>query len=214
MTLKLEVMVTGPLNNNVSILYDDATNKSLVFDPSFGPEALLDFIQQHGLIVESILLTHGHFDHFAGVRWLESKLPQRPALGMHRNDLELMRKGGASKNFYMPVPPPDDPDFFVEDGQVLHLGTYPIEVRLAPGHTAGSVIFFIEDLDCAVCGDVIFYHGIGRTDFEGGDYDTLIMSIERQVFTLSPETRLIPGHGEETTVREEITYSPFFNPPD
>jgi glyoxylase-like metal-dependent hydrolase (beta-lactamase superfamily II) len=214
MTLKLEVITTGQLGNNVSILFNDESMDAIVFDPSFDPQPVLDFIKKTGLNVKYILLTHGHFDHFAGVNFLSTNLPSKPLIGLHRDDLALLRSGGGSKNFHVPVIPPDEIDLFLEDHQTLDFLSSPIEVRLSPGHTPGSVIFVIPDLHCAICGDVIFYHGIGRTDLTGGDYDTLIGSIQNQVFTLPPETRLIPGHGEETTVREEMRFNPFFNPPD
>ncbi len=211
MTLNIEVFQTGQLGNNVSVLYDDETRKAVVIDPSFGPEPVLDFILSRHLIVEKILLTHGHFDHTAGVAFLVSRLPDTPKVGMHQDDLELLRDGGGSKNFHMPIVTLDDPDFYFCDKQVLLLDSYTIEVRLAPGHTPGSVIFVVADLNCAICGDLIFYHGVGRTDLAGGSFEALLSSIKNQVFTLPPETRLIPGHGQETTVHEELANNPFIN---
>jgi hydroxyacylglutathione hydrolase len=209
MTIKIKVFSTGQLSNNVVLLIDDASNEAIVVDPSYEPEVILNYISGHALKVKMILLTHGHFDHFAGVNFLNSKLLEKPKLAMHRDDLELLRDGGGSKEFHMPVLPPDDPDLFLEDQMELPFADASIQVRLAPGHTAGSVIFNISEANTAVCGDVIFYHSVGRTDLAGGSHETLIDSILRQVLTLPPETRLIPGHGEETTVREEMLHNPF-----
>jgi len=209
MTIKVMVFSTGQLSNNVVFLINEESKEAIVVDPSYESEILLDFINGQKLKIKLILLTHGHFDHFAGVNYLNSKLPEKPKLAMQRDDLELLKDGGGSKEFHMPVLPPDDPDLFLEDQMELKLGKASIQVRLAPGHTAGSVIFYIPEAKTAVCGDVIFYHSIGRTDLAGGSHSTLIESIRKQVLTLPPETRLIPGHGEETTVHEEMLHNPF-----
>jgi len=209
MTGKVFVISTGMMGNNVCIVMDEDHHEAIVVDPSFEPEIVLDFLQYHELSVPKILLTHGHFDHFAGVNYLMTMLPQKPKLGIHRNDLALMLDGGESKGLNIPLLPPGEPDFFLEDQQVLTLGDISIQVRLTPGHTPGSVIFYLPDLKTAICGDLIFRHGVGRTDLLGGSETDLLSSIRSQVFTLPPETRLIPGHGEETTVQEEMQNNPF-----
>jgi hydroxyacylglutathione hydrolase len=209
MTVKIWVFSTGQLGNNVVFLIDEESNEAIVIDPSYEPEILMDYINDQELKVKRIFLTHGHFDHFAGINYLIARLPEKPILAMHRDDLELLRDGGGSKKFHMPVIPPDDPDLFLEDQMELKLGKASIQVRLAPGHTAGSVIFYVPEAKTAICGDVIFYHSVGRTDLAGGNHETLIRSIQKQVISLPPETRLIPGHGEETTVREEMLHNPF-----
>ncbi|MRS03184.1 MBL fold metallo-hydrolase [bacterium] len=211
MSIRVWVFSTGQLGNNVVFLIDEESNEAIVVDPSYEPEIVLDFIKDQELKIKMILLTHGHFDHFAGVNYLKARLPEKPLLAMHRDDLDLLRDGGGSKEFHMPVLPPDDPDLILEDGMELVLGDYSIQVRQAPGHTAGSVILYIPAAKTAVCGDVIFYHSVGRTDLAGGSHNKLIESIRNQVFTLPPETRLIPGHGEETTVREEMLHNPFLS---
>lgn len=209
MTIKVWVFSTGQLSNNVVFLIDEESKDAIVVDPSYEPEIMLDFINDEQLKVKMILLTHGHFDHFAGVNYLISKLPEKPQLAMHRDDLELLKDGGGSKEFHMPVLPPNDPDIFLEDQTEMKFAGASIQVRLAPGHTPGSVIFYVPDAKTAICGDVIFFHSVGRTDMAGGSHETLIESIRKQVLTLPQDTRLIPGHGEETTVREEMLHNPF-----
>ncbi len=207
--LKLEVLISGQMGNNVPVLYDDTSRKAIVFDPSFSTEIVLAFVQAEKLIVETILLTHGHFDHFAGLAFLNVNLPSKPKLGLHRDDLALFLDGGGSKKFRIPVELPAQPDFFIEDGKHFSLGEDTFEARSTPGHTPGSVVFYIPKLVTALCGDLIFYHGVGRTDLEGGSHEALVESIQRKVFTLPMDTVLIPGHGELTTVQEEIAKNPF-----
>jgi hydroxyacylglutathione hydrolase len=211
MPLQIKVFQTGMLGNNVCLLYEEASREAILFDPSYEPEPVMDFIRQQGLTVTTILLTHGHFDHFAGVAYFFANLPAKPPLGMHADDLDLMRDGGGSKEFHMPVFLPDAPDFFVEDGQILKLGEHPIRVCLTPGHTQGSVIYIIPDLECVVCGDLIFYHSVGRTDLFNSDSSALVKSIKEKVFTLPPSMQLIPGHGQLTTVQEELLNNPYIN---
>lgn len=211
MSLKLEVLVCGQMGNNVPILFDDVTKEAVIVDPSFSPDMVLAYLQEHKLNVRKIFLTHGHVDHFAGLAYLKANLPEKPEVGLHRDDLALFLDGGGGKKFRIPVDLPAKPDFFIENGQHFTLGKGEFEARTTPGHTPGSVIYFIPELATAICGDLIFYHGVGRTDLEGGSHASLVESIQRQVFTLPAETVLIPGHGDFTSVKEEIANNPFLN---
>lgn len=209
MPLKLDLLNSGPLDNNVILLQDEESKEAIIFDPSFEPNPLLSVVNNENLLVTSILFTHGHFDHFAGLAYLLAKLKPTPRVGLHHADLQLWREGGGSVKFRVPIELPSDPDLLLEHGQVLSLGNQMIEVRHTPGHSPGSVIFYIPVIKTAVVGDLIFQQGVGRTDLDGGDFSILRKSIETQVFTLPPETTLIPGHGPETSVAEEMRYNPF-----
>jgi hydroxyacylglutathione hydrolase len=142
---------------------------------------------------------------------VRANLPNRPKIALHPADLDLWREGGGSKQFRVLIDLPESPDISLSDGQMLNLGNGQIETRSAPGHSPGSVVFYIPELQTAVCGDVIFHHGIGRTDLADGNFDLLMTSIRTKIFTLPPKTRLIPGHGIETTVEEEKLHNPFIN---
>ena len=209
MSLQIEVFQTGQLGNNVCLLADDDSRKAIVFDPSYEPQLVLDAIRLRELTIESILLTHGHFDHFAGVAFLLANLENSPQIGMHADDLDLLRDGGGSKEFHMPVLMPSEPDFFVSDGQTLTLEQHPIQVLWTPGHTRGSVVYYVPELETAICGDLIFYHSVGRCDLSYSDPTALVESIRTRIFTLPPQTRLIPGHGIDTSVNEEMSHNPF-----
>lgn len=209
MPLKLDLLNSGPLDNNVILLQDEESKEAIIFDPSFEPNPLLSVVNNENLLVTSILFTHGHFDHFAGLAYLLAKLKPTPRVGLHHADLQLWREGGGSVKFRVPIDLPSDPDLLLEHGQVLSLGNQMIEVRHTPGHSPGSVIFYIPVIKTAVVGDLIFQQGVGRTDLDGGNFSVLRKSIETQVFTLPPETIIIPGHGPETSVAEEMRYNPF-----
>mgnify|MGYP001767192018 FL=1 len=107
----------------------------------------------------------------------------------------------------MEIPP--DPDLTLAHGQVLPFGDSTIEVRHTPGHSPGSVTFYLPSLKTALTGDLIFRQGIGRTDLNGGNFDQLCESIRDQIYTLPPDTVLIPGHGLNTTVADEIHSNPY-----
>ncbi len=191
------------------LVFDDSTKECFLFDPSFGIEDVLKVTEQEKLTVKAVLFTHGHFDHFAGLSYLLSKLPNEPKIGLHADDLAIWRDGGGSKQFRALIEPPCDPNLMLEDGQHLDLGKSEIEIRHTPGHSPGSVIYYIPDSSTAIVGDLIFHRGIGRTDLDGGSFKALKESVQTQVFSLPPGTRLIPGHGPDTKVAEEMKSNPY-----
>lgn len=209
MSLRLKEYCAGPLQNNAIVIYEDTSKECIIFDPSFGVESVYDFIQTEQLRVIEILFTHGHFDHFAGLAFLLSKISPCPLVGLHSADLVLWRDGGGSRQFRISIQTPGDPDFLLEHAQKISLGKSEIEVRHTPGHSPGSVIFYIPDLKTAVVGDLIFHNSIGRTDLDGGSFKALKQSVQTQVFTLPEDTVLVPGHGPETTVAYEMNHNPF-----
>ena len=209
MSLQIDVLCSGPLENNVVLLHDDLSHRAVVIDPSFEPQEVLNLISIKGLTVDSILFTHGHFDHFAGLSYLLANLVPQPRVGLHEADLGMWRAGGGSVQFRMQIDFPPDPDFHLAEGHDLELYNFKIQVRHTPGHSPGSVIFYIESINTAVVGDLIFKQGVGRTDLDGGSFATLKHSIETSIFTLPPETILIPGHGPATTVASEMKLNPY-----
>jgi glyoxylase-like metal-dependent hydrolase (beta-lactamase superfamily II) len=200
------------MENNSVLIFDEVTRTGIIFDPSFEPEKLLSFIEKESIQVKYIFFTHGHFDHFAGLQFLLSRLDPKPVVGLHQGDLALWKDGGGAKHFRIPVNIPEDPDIFLEHGQILQLDSHTIEVRHTPGHSPGSVIFFIQNISSAIVGDLIFKQGVGRTDLDGGDAAALVVSIRSQIYTLPPETILIPGHGPNTTVKDEMENNPYIQP--
>jgi glyoxylase-like metal-dependent hydrolase (beta-lactamase superfamily II) len=154
-------------------------------------------------------LTHAHFDHLAGVAAVVDKCNPPPPVALHPDDYPLWRMEGGAMFFGMRIDPGPEPSIELYHGQILHVGTNQIEVRHAPGHTRGHVMFHSPTQRLLFCGDVIFQGSIGRTDLPGGDYQTLLASIESQVLTLPDDTVLLPGHGLKTTVGEERRLNPF-----
>jgi len=209
MSLKIKTLSSSLMGNNVAILYDDATRRTVIIDPSFEPENILAFVQDNALSMEMIMCTHGHFDHFAGLAYLLANLAPKPEVALHKDDLALWRAGGGAVHFRIPIDIPADPDVYLTDEQTIQLGEGEIQIRHTPGHTPGSVVFYIKVLDVTLVGDLIFHQGIGRTDLDGGNFEVLKTSIKTKIFTLPPQTMLIPGHGPITTVESEMRLNPY-----
>lgn len=211
MTLEILIFSLGPLDNNTYLLVDHATNEAVIIDPTFDSHRIAELIIDRHLNLTQIWLTHAHFDHIAGAK-LFSQFREPPLpIGIHPDDLELYQSGGGASLFGIQMPEMPNPSLFFEHGQILQVGKEEIEVRHTPGHSRGHVIFYAAQANAAIVGDLIFQNGIGRTDLPGGSSTQLLKSIYQQVLTLPPETRLLPGHGPETTVQEEADNNPYLN---
>ncbi len=212
MKLEFVRLTLGPLPNNVYLLGDSETGDSVVIDPSYDSRFVLTRAEEHGWSLRAVWLTHGHFDHMAGAAEIANAFDPPLPIGLHPGDLDWFRQEGGAGKFGMSIIQPPEPTILFEDGKRLALveGSEPVvEVRYAPGHSTGHVMFYCAALGVLFCGDVIFRQGIGRTDLEDGDMDTLMRSIREQVLTLPDETRLLPGHGPESTVGYERDHNPF-----
>jgi hydroxyacylglutathione hydrolase len=207
--LEIIAMVLGPVATNAYLVGDTDSKKAVVIDPAWDGELILKEASSRGWQIDQIWLTHAHFDHIGGIAGMVHGLQQPPSVALHPADLPLYRAEGGARFFGMLIGENPDPTLKLENGQKLSLGEYKFEVRHTPGHTAGHVVFYCETEKVLFCGDVIFEGSIGRTDLPGGDYDTLMNSIYTQILTLPDGTRLLSGHGGETTVGTERRHNPF-----
>lgn len=209
MPLEIMTFLLGPLENNTYLVGDPQTGQAIVVDPSYESETLLEPAQQRGWALTAIWLTHAHFDHIAGINALTQAVGSPLPVWIHPGDLPLWRAGGGASLFGIELEPGPEPTHFLAHGQRLALGSQAVEVRHTPGHSPGHVIFYTAEAGAALCGDLIFYRGVGRTDLPGSSHSLLLRSIREQVFTLPPTTRLLSGHDPETSVEEEIRENPF-----
>ena len=202
-------MVLGPVMTNAYLVGDSESKTAVVIDPAWDGERIAGEAKRRGWKVEAIWLTHAHFDHIGGIAGLLKSVQPAPKIALHPVDLPLYSVQGGAALFGMRIEPAPEPSLHLVDRQVLNLGDYCFEVRHCPGHTPGHVVFYCAKEMVVFCGDVIFEGSIGRTDLPGGDYNTLINSIRTQILTLPDETRLLSGHGGETTVGLERRTNPF-----
>jgi glyoxylase-like metal-dependent hydrolase (beta-lactamase superfamily II) len=204
--IQLTVFADDLFAENCYVLERRDSNKAIVIDPGLQYREVLDLIERRGISVERILITHGHFDHVAGVPGL--KAATQAGVAMHPNDLAILDFKQFSELSFLPVDFASfTPDEDLTNGQRFDFQDLRLTVLHTPGHTQGSVCFVIG-LDC-FSGDTLFERGIGRTDLPGGDTQKLFASIREVLYGLPPETIVYPGHGPTTTIRAEMLLNPF-----
>ena len=207
--LSIAHFTLGPVMTNTYLIADDLTGEAVVIDPADEGERIVSEAEKHGWRIGSIWLTHAHFDHIAGAAGVADACNPAPPVALHADDYSLWRMQGGAAIFGLQIDPGPEPTIEFQHHQTLFLGNNQFKVLHAPGHSRGHVMFYNEADKVLFCGDVIFQGSIGRTDLPGGDFSTLINSIHTQVLTLPDDTRLLTGHGPESTIGEERKYNPF-----
>jgi len=207
--LSIVSFTLGAVMTNCYLVADPDTGEAAVIDPADKGRTIVGEAARRSWRIGNIWLTHAHFDHLAGAGGVADHISPPPPVALHSDDYPLWRMQGGAMLFGMRIDPGPEPTVDLKHGMILRLGGNQFEVRHAPGHTRGHVILYSAEEKVVFCGDVIFQGSIGRTDLPGGDFNTLIQSIRTQILTLPDETRLLSGHGPETTVRHERRYNPF-----
>lgn len=208
-TLEIVSFTLGPAMTNAYLVADPGSGEAAVIDPAWDGEAILQEARRRGWRIAHLWYTHAHFDHIGGAGAIADGLEQAPQVALHPDDRLLWRAQGGAALFGYHIEPGPEPNIDLAHGQVLHLGSVDFEVRHTPGHTPGLCCFYVAEAEVCFCGDLIFRDSVGRTDLPGGDWEALLESIHAQVFTLPDETRLLSGHGPETTVGQEKRSNPF-----
>jgi glyoxylase-like metal-dependent hydrolase (beta-lactamase superfamily II) len=209
--LEVISLVLGPVETNSYLVADTRINEAVVVDPAWDGQVIAAEAGRRGWRITAIWLTHAHFDHIAGAAGIAQQVHPPPPVALHPDDLPLWEAQGGAPFFGLRIDPGPRPSIPLSHAQSLRLGGYTFEVRHAPGHTPGHVVFYSASEKLAFCGDVIFMSGIGRTDLPGGSYKTLMSSIQMQILSLPDEARLLSGHGPETTVGQERLENPFLS---
>jgi hydroxyacylglutathione hydrolase len=207
--LEIVTLQLGPVMTNAYLVADTDTNEAAIIDPAWDGHIILAEAEKRGWEINQIWVTHAHFDHMGGTGAVVAGLENTPVVALHPDDLPLWQAKGGAPLFGVHFDSPGDPNLKLVHGQKLQLGTHAVEVRHAPGHTLGHVIFYFENDGLLFSGDVIFQDSVGRTDLPGGSWETLLNSIQQQVLTLPDETRIFSGHGGETSVGRERKSNPF-----
>lgn len=202
----IKTFVEPPIDNNNYLIVDEKTKDAALIDCSSIDDRIDEEIEKQGANLKYILLTHGHFDHIAGIR--PNRFKNNPQIVMHKADLGWLNNA----NQYLPMfgmPEITIPkvDVFVNDGDTIQLGSLEIKVLHTPGHTQGGVCYLVEGN--LFSGDTIFREAVGRCDLEGGNFNQIVESIEDKIFTLPPETVIYPGHGNITSVEWEKEHNRF-----
>jgi glyoxylase-like metal-dependent hydrolase (beta-lactamase superfamily II) len=207
----LETFPVGPLHCNCTILGDEVTHEAVVVDPGDNIPEILSRLHKHGLTLRQIVITHAHIDHVGGAVLLK-KATGAPVF-LNRNDLVLLGAMEMQAGWLgIPTPEVASPDASAEDGLTVGLTTLPAEVIHTPGHTPGSICLHFPQQQLLLAGDTLFAGSIGRTDLPGGDGRQILRSLRDRLMMLPETTRVLPGHGPETTIGEEKQSNPFLQP--
>jgi glyoxylase-like metal-dependent hydrolase (beta-lactamase superfamily II) len=207
----IERLYVGPLQVNCCLLWDKTVRQGIIIDPGDDAPQIIRMIEKTGANVRYILDTHGHFDHTgANVQIREYS---GAAIGIHSQDAHFLERGDLCGAFAFGFPfTPHKPDFTFIDNLVLECGGMKIRFIHTPGHTPGGSCIFLEETGretVLFSGDTLFCGSVGRTDLPGGDFTLLQKSLEKLKKIIPPETIIIPGHGEQTSMKEELETNPF-----
>ncbi len=204
--MPIQRFVVGPMGNNTYVVFDEASREAAIVDPGKGTGPVLVWARSHELQLRYVLNTHGHSDHTFDNGMAMEETDAVLMIGEPDEEmLEALRTGdGWLGRPEFPSPMADE---YLEHRQEIPLGATTIRVLHTPGHTPGSSCLLYED--SVLTGDTLFQGSIGRTDFPGGSFPEIVQSIETHLYTLSPETRVLPGHMEVSTIIDEKRNNPF-----
>ncbi|ARU63986.1 metal-binding protein [Tumebacillus avium] len=200
--MNIHTFVLGMFQENCYLVVDDATKQAVIIDPGQDPDEVIEAIE--GLDVVGIWITHAHLDHIAGLGEVKAAAPNAKVL-IHEVEQDWLTDPALNGSERYPeyIDPIDGPgaDGLIAHGDLLAIGEHKLEVRFAPGHSPGHVVFVGDGF--VLAGDTLFNNGIGRTDLPGGDMPQLIQSIREQLYTLPEDTVVYSGHGPTTTIGRE-----------
>lgn len=205
--IKTEFILSGEFEVNCYIVYDDTSKKAIIIDPGQDCKKVIDKVENLQLKPELLINTHGHFDHTFSDDIIRQKY--KIPLAIHKDDTDML--ADANKNFSTIIGNPviiNKADIIFDKEETKETSFCKYSVIYTPGHSKGSVCILIDNHLFA--GDTVFKNSIGRTDLYGGNYDELILSLQK-IKKLSPDTIIYPGHGPITTLKEELKNNMYFN---
>ncbi|HCS19578.1 MAG TPA: MBL fold hydrolase [Bacteroidetes bacterium] len=212
--LQIQVFTFNPFSENTYLVYNDK-GVACLFDPgcsnALEQGELMAFLKDNKLSLESLFLTHAHIDHILGYAWVYETF----SLKARANEKEIsVFQRGVESAMLFGVPYEAGPGLQVDlhHGDKLQLLGESWELREAPGHSPGSILFINHAMKWVIAGDVLFRESIGRSDLPGGNQHALFQSIQRELYSLPDDYIVFPGHGPETTIGHEKRFNPFVRP--
>ena len=203
----IEKVVVGPFATNCYIVGDESTKEGIIIDPGDEAKKILKRVNELGLDIKLILLTHGHIDHAGALKEVKEAINAEVAIHIDDANFERYRSSCLVLGLFYPHPPA--PDRLLKDGDTLDIAGMRFEVLHTPGHTAGGICLLRDGV--VFSGDTLFNCGIGRSDLPGGDHSQLLESIHGRLLVLDDATVVYPGHGDDTTIAAERKGNPFLS---
>lgn len=202
-------MPSGMLMVNTYLVIDENTKKGFIVDPGGFDKKLCSVVEQSGISLEYIILTHGHVDHIGGVEDYRKKFPQIKVVAA-KAELEMLKNPDFNMSNMMGMSPVSlVPDITVVEGDCISVGDIDIRFVMTPGHSPGGMCIIIDKEKVVFSGDTLFAQSIGRTDFPGCSFEKLINSIKEKLFVLDDDTVVYPGHMNSTSIGFEKRHNPF-----
>ena len=206
--MQIESIVVGPFDTNCYLVWDKGDNSGVIIDPGDQDDRIVEQIKKSGFNPLAIIITHGHADHISAMASLKKKYDIPVYIGKGDAPMLLSAKANFSTFFGHEIVCPAA-DFLLNDEDVIKFGSLEFTVLETPGHSRGGICLLIGNR--LFCGDTLFSGSIGRTDFDEGNHQQLIDSIEKKILTLPDDIVCYPGHGPSTTVGTERLHNPFFS---
>lgn len=211
--MKVSRFIFNMFGINTYVMWDPVSGQAAVVDPGMidaaERHALDSFIEKNNLTVVHLVNTHMHLDHIFGNAYVRSRYGVKTEAAREDEFLGVTLREQAER-FHLPITAGSEPvEVELHDGDTFRLGTEEVKVLAVPGHSPGSIALWAPESGFVITGDALFHGSIGRTDLPGGDFGTLVDSIRRRLLTLPPDTVVLPGHGDETTIGWEREHNPF-----
>ncbi len=201
----LKQLTVGRFASNCYIVGSESGKEGMIIDPGASTKQILSDVEELGLNIRLIVLTHGHMDHIGGVKGVKEATGAEVAI--HADDVRFLRRLSLSTVYNLSFPSP--PDRLLRDGDSIDIGDLHFTVLHTPGHSPGGICLLGHGV--LFSGDTLFNYGIGRTDFPGGSHQQLMNNINTRLMALPDDTVVYPGHGPDTTIGIERRGNPFLS---